>query len=119
PIWAPALAAAGFTDSDVHSHFHTIIRDAPGPAFLLKGGPLADILPIPFPVIQNVASVGDLILAVGLAWFAFAAVLRHADDSGEAVLDEGFRGESAEPFAGMTFGLQGAARLPRSVEGTV
>jgi hypothetical protein len=29
PIWAPALAAAGFTDADVHSAFHTIIRDAP------------------------------------------------------------------------------------------
>ena len=119
PIWAPALAAAGFTEADVHSAFHTIIRDAPGPAFLLKGGPLADILPIPFPIIQNVASVGDLILAVGLAWFAFAAVLRRADEPAEATLDESFFGEATEPLAGRTVGLQGATRLPRSVEGTV
>ena len=37
PIWAPALTAAGFTQADVHSAFHTLIFDAPGPAFLLRG----------------------------------------------------------------------------------
>lgn len=121
PIWAPALTAAGFTTADVHSAFHTIIYDAPGPAFLLRGGPLADIIPVPFPVIQNVISVGDLILAVGLAWFAFAAVLRHADEPSDHQLDEILQGQLAGSLSGLTdvSGMAGAARLPRSVEGTV
>ena len=121
PIWAPALTAAGFTQADVHSAFHTIIYDAPGPAFLLRGGPLADIIPIPFPLIQNVISVGDLILAVGLAWFAFAAVLRHADEPSDQHLDELLQGQLAGTLSGLTdvSGMAGAARLPRSVEGTV
>ena len=82
----------------------------PGPAFLLRGGPLGDVIPIPFPVIQNVASVGDLILAVGLAWFSFAAVLRRTDHHEEAVAD------ASLPGATDVAGLDGAARLPRSVE---
>ena len=121
PIWAPALTAAGFTQADVHSAFHTIIYDAPGPAFLLRGGPLADIIPVPFPLIQNVISVGDLILAVGLSWFAFAAVLRHADESQEQHLEELLHGQLAGSLSGFTdvSGMAGAARLPRSVEATV
>lgn len=121
PIWAPALTAAGFTQADVHSAFHTIIFDAPGPAFLLRGGPLADIIPVPFPIIQNVISVGDLILAVGLAWFSFAAVLRHADEPSDQRLDELLQGQLAGTLSGFTdvSGMAGAARLPRSVEATV
>jgi DHA3 family macrolide efflux protein-like MFS transporter len=121
PIWAPALTAAGFTQADVHSAFHTIIYDAPGPAFLLRGGPLADIIPVPFPIIQNVLSVGDLILAVGLSWFAFAAVLRHADEPSDQHLEELLQGQLAGSLSGLTdvSGMAGAARLPRSVEATV
>ena len=121
PIWAPALTAAGFTQADVHSAFHTIIYDAPGPAFLLRGGPLADIIPVPFPIIQNVISVGDLILAVGLSWFAFAAVLRHADEPSDQHLEELLQGQLAGSLSGLTgvSGMAGAARLPRSVEATV
>lgn len=120
PIWAPALTAAGFTEADVHSVFHTIIRDAPGSTFLLRGGPLGDIIPIPFPLVQNVASVGDLILAVGLAWFAFAAVLRRVDAPDDMAVEEALRA-AAGPFAGITdvAGIDGAARLPRSVEAAV
>jgi MFS family permease len=127
PIWAPALTAAGFSEADVHSAFHTIIRDAPGPAFLLKGGPLGDVIPIPFPLVQNVASMGDLILAVGLAWFAFAAVLRRADDTDHVGDEQAHRAAVADQLAGIAgagglsgvVGTAGAARLPRTVEGTV
>jgi MFS family permease len=120
PIWAPALTAAGFSPADVRSAFHAIIFDAPGPSFLLHGGPLADIIPIPIPIIQNVISVGDLILAVGLAWFAFAAVLRHADGTDERA-DEALHGQLAGSLSGLAdvAGMDGAARLPRSVEATV
>ena len=121
PIWAPALTAAGFTQADVHSAFHTIIFDAPGSAFLLRGGPLGDIIPVPLPIIQNVISVGDLILAVGLGWFAFASVLRHPAESDDIHAEETLLGEAARGLAGITdiAGLDSAARLPRSVEATV
>ena len=44
--------------------------------FLLHLGPLADVIPIPLPIIQNVASIGDAFLTLGLAFFLFAAVVR-------------------------------------------
>ena len=51
-----------------------------GPAldanFLLHLGPFADVIPIPFPLVQNVASIGDAFLTLGLAFFLFAAVVR-------------------------------------------
>ena len=121
PIWAPALTAAGFTQADVHSAFHTIIFDTPGPGFLLRGGPLGDIIPVPLPIIQNVISVGDLILAVGLAWFAFAAVLRHPTEADDIHAEEALLSEAARGLAGIADigGLEGATRLPRSVEATV
>ena len=39
-------------------------------------GPLGDIIPIPFPFIRNVASIGDMFLTAGLAFFLFASVVR-------------------------------------------
>jgi DHA3 family macrolide efflux protein-like MFS transporter len=45
-------------------------------AFFGHGGPLADIIPIPIPILQSVASVGDLLLGAGLAAFVFAALIR-------------------------------------------
>ena len=51
-----------------------------GPAldanFLLHLGPFADVVPIPFPLVQNVASIGDAFLTFGLGFFLFAAVVR-------------------------------------------
>ncbi|MDH5244798.1 MAG: MFS transporter, partial [Chloroflexota bacterium] len=37
---------------------------------------LGDLIPIPIPIVQNVASVGDLFLTLGLAFFLFAAVVQ-------------------------------------------
>ena len=76
PVWKPSLAAAGFDSNVVHSSFHTLL---PGPidaTFFAHGGPLADVIPIPIPILQSVASVGDLMLAAGLALFVFAALVR-------------------------------------------
>ena len=76
PIWEPSLALAGFTPDDVQSAIHTILPATLNAEFLLRLGPFADVIPIPFPVIRNVASVGDVFLTVGLAFFLFAATLR-------------------------------------------
>ena len=76
PIWEPSLALAGFTPEDVRSAIHTILPATLDADFLLSLGPFADVIPIPFPIIRNVASVGDVFLTVGLAFFLFAATLR-------------------------------------------
>ena len=79
PIWEPSLVAAGLGPADVSTAIHTLYGPELGP-FLLHLGPLADIIPIPFPLIQNVASIGDVFLTAGLAFFLFASVVRVPSD---------------------------------------
>jgi hypothetical protein len=107
PIWVPSLQAAGFSLSDVVSPFHITLPATLNTDFFWHAGPLADILPIPLPFIQNVASIGDLFLTAGLAFFLFATVVRHADDYADAA-----RRESDGPLTG----LAGTTRLPRGIE---
>ena len=76
PVWQPSLGAAGFDSTTVHSNFHTMLTGPVDATFFARGGPLADIIPIPIPILQSVASVGDLLLAAGLAFFIFAVVVR-------------------------------------------
>jgi MFS family permease len=78
PVWQPSLAAAGLDSTTVHSGFHTLLTGPVDTAFFAHGGPLVDIIPIPIPIpmIQSVASVGDLLLGAGLAFFVFAAAVR-------------------------------------------
>jgi MFS family permease len=102
PVWAPAFAASGLTpplDSPLH---YELTADL-GPEFLLALGPLADIIPIPWPPLQNVASVGDLFLTAGLGFFLFATLVRAPEDAQRAV-------DEAE--AGRLDGLAGTLRLP-------
>ncbi len=87
PIWEPALIAAGLTPADVTSSIHYILPPALDANFLLHLGPLADVIPIPLPIIQNVASVGDAFLTLGLAFFLFAAVQRTPQELDEAELE--------------------------------
>ena len=103
PIWEAALTAAGLTQEDVTSALHIVV---PGTAsdFLLRGLILGDVIPIPLPFVQNVASLGDVFIALGLAFFLFAAVIRvpsHLEASEE------------EAIRRRLFGLAGATRLPR------
>ena len=130
PIWATSLEAAGLTPDDVTSALHVVV---PGAAsdFFLRALILGDIIPIPLPVIQNVASLGDLFLTAGLAFFLFASVVRvptRLEEHEEAVVharlaglagsarlprpDAG-RGVAAE--TGLTPGLRDSAALERSV----
>jgi MFS family permease len=75
PIWEPALIAAGLTPADATA-IHVILPPPLDASFLLHLGPLSDVIPIPIPLIQNVASVGDAFLTLGLAFFLFASVVR-------------------------------------------
>ena len=87
PIWEPALIAAGLTPADVTTGLHYILPPPLDANFLLHLGPFADVIPIPLPIIQNVASVGDAFLMLGLAFFLFAAVVRSPQELDEADLE--------------------------------
>jgi DHA3 family macrolide efflux protein-like MFS transporter len=87
PVWEPSVLAAGFPPSELGTAFHRIVGTAAGgisPDFLAQAGPLADIIPIPIPFIRNVASIGDVFLAAGLAFFLFATTVRSPRELDEA-----------------------------------
>ncbi len=75
PVWGSALEAAGFTSADVQSAIHVVLPGTAGD-FLLRLLIIGDIIPIPVPLIRNVASLGDAFLALGLGFFLFAGVVR-------------------------------------------
>ena len=76
PVWQPSLAAAGLDPNVVHSGFHTLLIGPVDASFFAHGGPLVDVIPIPIPLLQSVASIGDVLMAAGLAFFVFAAAVR-------------------------------------------
>jgi MFS family permease len=89
PVWEPSVLAAGLPSSEIGTAFHRIVGTAGTtiPAnFLVQAGPLGDIIPIPIPYLRNVASIGDLFLAAGLAFFLFATTLRTPIEIDEASL---------------------------------
>lgn len=88
PVWEPSILAAGLPATELGSAFHRIVGatasgGVPGD-FLALAGPLGDIIPIPIPFFRNVASVGDLFLAAGLAFFLFATTVRRPGELDEA-----------------------------------
>ena len=87
PVWEPSLLAAGFTRADVSPALHIVLPPALDASFLLHLGPLADVIPIPVPVLNNVVSVGDFFITFGLAFFLFAGVLRVPETRDENALD--------------------------------
>ena len=102
PVWLPAYEMSGI-QGPIDSVLHFELAAEMGPEFLLSLGPLADIIPIPFWPIQNVASLGDLFLTAGLAFFLFATILRTPEDVQRVI--EGAR-------TGRYEGLAGTLRLP-------
>ena len=76
PIWEPSLIAAGLTPADVTGPLHVILPPTVDASFLAHLGPLADVIPIPLPIVRNVASIGDVVVSLGLGFFLFATVLR-------------------------------------------
>ena len=87
PVWVTSLAIAGLTPADVTSSLHYVLPAPLDANFLLHLGPFADVIPIPLPIIQNVASIGDMFLTFGLGFFLFAAVVRVPQELDEAQLE--------------------------------
>src|SRR4029079_17918312 len=89
------------------SVFHVLLPPVLDAEFLQRAGPLGDIIPIPVPVVRNVASIGDLLLSLGLGFFLFAVVLRSQAEREE---DETAAAETR------LSGLASSLRLPRTLE---
>ncbi len=91
PVWEPSVVAAGLSPAEVGSTFHRIVSATPAGGipsdFLAQAGPLGDIIPIPFPFLQNVISIGDLFLGAGLGFFLFAVTVRSPVEYERAALD--------------------------------
>jgi MFS family permease len=69
PIWAAAYSAAGFTEADIaNDPFHFLLRADTIAEFVASGGLFGDVIPLPIPVIRDVVSIGDVILAIGIFW---------------------------------------------------
>ena len=69
PIWTAAFDAAGFTpDALANDPFHFLLRTGSVADFVRQGGIFGDVVPIPIPVIRDVVSIGDTLLAVGIFW---------------------------------------------------
>jgi MFS family permease len=69
PIWTAAFNAAGFTPSALaHDPFHFLLQAGSVAEFVRQGGIFGDVVPIPIPVIRDVVSIGDTLLAVGIFW---------------------------------------------------
>ncbi len=83
PILRESLHAIGLTDADAQTPFHVVVGGT-DKDFLNRLGPITDIIPIP--LVQDVASLGDVFLGAGLAFFVFATVVRGGDESD--VVDE-------------------------------
>ncbi len=80
PVWGHSLAAAGLGPGELNSAFHTLLPETFGAEFFLRGGPIADIIPLPIPILTNVASLGDVFIGTGLGWFVFSTLVRGKED---------------------------------------
>ena len=121
PIWAPALTAAGFTQADVHSAFHTIIYDAPGPG--VPAPRRAAGRHHPGPASRSSRTSSRLATSSSpWAWPGSRSLPSCATPTSRATQHPRSSSTASRPGrwpGSPTIGWPGAARLPRSVEATV
>jgi DHA3 family macrolide efflux protein-like MFS transporter len=77
PVWGGAFSAAGFSpDSIAGDPFHHLLLSDSVSAFVARGGLFGDVIPIPIPLIRDVVSLGDILLALGIFWAIVYAMTR-------------------------------------------
>ena len=86
PVYLPSVELAGLTLADLSPTLHVLLPMEIGLEFLLAAGPLGDIIPIGIPLLANVVSIGDILLAAGIAWFLFSAIARGTSDPDAGVV---------------------------------
>jgi MFS family permease len=69
PIWAAAFRTAGFSAGEIaNDPFHFLLTADSVAEFVASGGLFGDVIPLPLPVIRDVISIGDVLLALGIFW---------------------------------------------------
>jgi MFS family permease len=69
PIWSAAYYGAGFTNADIaNDPFHFLLQTDTVAGFVAQGGLFGDVIPFPIPIIRDVVSIGDVLLALGIFW---------------------------------------------------
>jgi MFS family permease len=77
PVWGAAFTAAGFSvDAIAGDPFHHLLLSDSVSAFVARGGLFGDVIPIPLPLIRDVVSLGDILLALGIFWAIVYAMTR-------------------------------------------
>ena len=94
PIWSAAFFSAGFTQADLaNDPFHFLLRTDTVAEFVSSGGLWGDVIPLPIPIIRDVVSIGDLLLALGIFWAIVYSMTRaEAPSRGTLVLGQGNAG---------------------------
>jgi len=77
PIWSAAYYAAGFTNADIaNDPFHFLLQADTVAGFVAQGGLFGDVIPFPVPIIRDVVSIGDVLLALGIFWAVVYSMTR-------------------------------------------
>ncbi|MEO6578083.1 MAG: MFS transporter [Candidatus Limnocylindria bacterium] len=101
PIWSAAYFSAGFTEADiVNDAFHVLLRADSIAGFVASGGLFGDVIPLPIPIIRDVVSIGDVLLAIGIFWAIVYSMTRAGAPSRGGVM---IGGTSARQSAAGTF----------------
>jgi MFS family permease len=97
PIWSAAFLAAGFSEADIaNDPFHYLLRADTVAEFVARGGLIGDVIPLPIPVIRDVISIGDVLLAIGIFWaIVFAMTRVHAPSRAALALGPTIVGRAA------------------------
>lgn len=67
PVWDMGLRIAGLSPADLEGNsFHFILKADTVGDFVIRAGPMGDVIPLPIPFIRDVVSIGDLLLALGI-----------------------------------------------------
>lgn len=110
PVFVPAVEVAGLTAADLSPTFHVALPEQLDLQFLLAAGPLGDILPVVILSLSNVISLGDVLLAGGIAWFLFSSVAKGSSDPDAGVVSL-WRGQPrTNPTSGGTSGTMAMDR---------
>ena len=77
PVWTGALQAAGLTPAELGTDpFHFLMSASSVADFVQRGGIFGDVVPFPVPIIRDVVSIGDVLLALGIFWAIVSSMTR-------------------------------------------
>ncbi len=97
PIWSAAFTAAGFSPAALaNDPFHFLLSAGSVADFVKSGGIFGDVIPLPLPVIRDVVSIGDALVAVGIFW-AIVYSMTRSEAPTRAAFTLGLR--PGDPFA--------------------